>query len=209
MTTPQHSISGLYAITPDELETKKLCNMVEFAIQGGARMIQYRNKAAGKPLRLRQATALLALCRGYDVPLIINDHLDLCAQVDADGLHVGATDCRISAVRRLLGADKLIGASCYNDIDLALAAQENGADYVAFGACFPTKVKPNAPTASLEFIAQANQALAVPIVGIGGISLGNAKQVIAAGADMVAVISTLFNAENIKQTSQKFSSFFN
>ncbi len=210
MTTQhQSNINGLYAITPNELEIKKLCNMVEFAIQGGASIVQYRNKAAGKTLRLRQASALLALCRGYDVPLIINDHLDLCAQIDADGLHLGVTDCRIDSVRSLLGADKIIGASCYNYLDLALKAEADGADYVTFGACFPIETKPKAHSVSLEFIEQAKKELKLPVVAIGGITLDNAKQVKATGANMAAVISTLFDTEDIKKTSQQFSSILN
>jgi thiamine-phosphate pyrophosphorylase len=202
------NISGLYAVTPNELDTKLLVAKVEAALKGGVRLVQYRNKAAGKSLLLRQATALLAVCRTYDASLIINDHLDLCAHIDADGLHLGATDCKPGPVRRLLGADKIIGVSCYNQLALANEAEAAGADYVAFGACFSSDTKPNAVNAPLSLFAQAKQHLKIPIVGIGGINLDNALQIKEAGADAVAVISTLFEAKNITTLSQQFNSIF-
>ena len=171
-------------------------------------MVQYRNKAANSDLRLLQATALLALCRSYHVPLIINDHLDLCAQIDADGLHLGATDCDLGAARRLLGADKIIGASCYNRLDLAEKAQEMGASYVAFGACFATSTKPNAVHAPLSLFAEAKQKITLPLVAIGGITLQNAAQVVDAGADAIAVITSLFGAEDIEKTATQFSQLY-
>ncbi len=199
------NISGLYAVTPDELDTERLCKKVKFALQGGLAAVQYRNKAAGATLRLRQASALLALCRSYQVPLVINDHLDLCAQIDADGLHLGATDCNLGAARRLLGADKIIGASCYNQLELALKAEQAGASYVAFGACFSSDTKPNALHAPLGLFAEAKQKIAIPLVAIGGITLENASSVLQAGADAIAVVGALFNASDIIETSQQFT----
>lgn len=204
----QSNINGLYAVTPNELDTKLLVAKVEAALKGGVRLVQYRNKAAGKSLLLRQATALLAACRTYGASLIINDHLDLCARIDADGLHLGAADCKPGPVRRLLGADKIIGVSCYNQLALAHEAEADGADYVAFGACFSSDTKPNAVNAPLSLFAQAKQHISIPVVGIGGINLDNALQVKEAGADAVAVISTLFDAKNITTTSQQFNSIF-
>ncbi len=208
MTNRPSSINGLYAVTPNELDTKLLVAKVLAAIKGGAAMIQYRNKAAGKQLLLRQSTALLAACRSYDVPLIINDHLDLCARIDADGLHLGATDPKPGPVRRLLGADKIIGVSCYNQLELAQQAEADGADYVAFGACFTSETKPNAVHAPLSLFEQAKQTLSVPVVGIGGITTENAEEVKNAGADAIAVISTLFDTEDVKATSQQFNSIY-
>ncbi len=202
------NIRGVYAITPNELDTKLLVSKVVSALKGGVGLLQYRNKAAGKALRLRQATALLAACRTYDVPLIINDHLDICAQIDADGIHLGATDCKPGPVRRPLGADKIIGVSCYNQFSLAQEAESGGADYVAFGACFSSETKPNAVSAPLSLFEQAQQKLKIPAVGIGGITLDNAKQVKEAGADAIAVISTLFNAKDVKATTQQFHSIY-
>lgn len=201
-------IQGLYAVTPDTLNTQLLCEKVAAALQGGASMVQYRNKAADAGLRLRQATALLALCRSYGVPLIINDHLDLCAQIDADGLHLGAADCDLGAARRLLGDAKILGASCYNQLDLAVKAEAAGASYVAFGACFTSQTKPNAPVANLELFTRAKIELNIPNVAIGGITLQNAPQIIAAGADSIAVVGALFGATDITKISQKFTHLF-
>lgn len=202
------NISGLYAVTPNGFSTDLLCKQVDAAIQGGANMVQYRNKTADANLRLRQASALLALCRSYNVPLVINDHLDLCAQIDADGLHLGMTDCDVGAARRLLGADKIIGASCYNQPELAIKAQQAGASYVAFGACFGSSTKPDAVNASLDLFAQVRQKISIPLVAIGGITLENASSVLQAGADAIAVVGALFNASDILETSQQFTRLF-
>lgn len=201
-------IRGLYAVTPDIADTDLLLKKVEAALQGGATLVQYRNKAADASLRLRQASALLALCRSYNVPLIINNHLDLCAQIDADGLHLGGTDCDLGLARRLLGADKIIGASCYNQLDLALKAQAAGASYVAFGACFSSGTKPDAVNAPLTLFAQAKKQINIPLVAIGGITLENAPSVISAGADAIAVINAIFNADDVKSTSTQFTTLF-
>ncbi len=201
-------ISGLYAVTPDELNIDLLCQKVEAALQGGAAIVQYRNKAADASMRLRQASALLALCRSYHVPFIINNHLDLCAQLDADGLHLGAADGNVGEARRVLGADKIIGASCYNQLDLALKAEAAGASYVAFGACFSSGSKPNAVNAPLALFAQAKNKISIPLVAIGGITLANAPQVVKAGADALAVIAALFDSAEITKTSQQFVQMF-
>jgi len=201
-------ISQLYAVTPDEPNTQLLCTKVEAALKGGASLLQYRNKTAEGNLRLQQASALLVLCRSYNVPLVINNHLDLCAQIDADGLHLGATDCSLSAARRLLGDGKIIGASCYNQLDLALKAQAEGASYVAFGACFATNTKPNAVNAPLDLFVEAKKNIHIPLVAIGGITPENVKQVKQAGADAIAVVNALFSAEDIQHTAQQFISIF-
>ncbi len=202
-------IKGLYAVTPDTLFTELLCQQVTAALEGGVSMVQYRNKVADAGLRLLQATALLALCRSFNVPLIINDHLDLCAQIDADGLHIGATDCDLSAARRLLGDRKILGASCYNRLDLAIKAEAAGASYAAFGACFSSDTKPNAVNAPLSLFAEAKQKITIPLVAIGGITLENAPHVIGAGASAIAVVSALFGADDIKAVSQQFTHLFN
>lgn len=202
-------IQGLYAITPDTLNTELLCEKVAAALQGGASLVQYRNKAADAGMRLRQATALLALCRSFNVPLIINDHLDLCAQIDADGLHLGATDCDLGAARRLLGEHKILGASCYNRLDLVVQAEAAGATYAAFGACFSSSTKPEAVNAPFSLFAEAKQKTTIPLVAIGGITLENASQAIDAGANAVAVVGALFDADDIANASQQFTQLFN
>lgn len=201
-------IQGLYAVTPDVEDTQLLCDMVTAALQGGASVVQYRNKQADATLQHAQAGALLPICWQYKVPLIINDNVALCQLLDADGVHLGATDGDIAAARKLLGADKIIGASCYNRFDLARQVAAQGASYVAFGACFSSSTKPNAPVANLDLFAQAKQ-LNLPTVAIGGITIENALLVKQAGADAAAVINALFGNKDITATATEFVHLLN
>ena len=203
-----YSIHGLYAITPDIANTDLLLAKVEAALQGGINMLQYRNKTANHKLQTQQARAILPLCRQYNVPLIINDSVKLCLTLDADGVHLGADDGNLAEVRAKLGSSKILGASCYNRFDLALQAQKAGASYVAFGACFSSSTKPNAPVAALDLFTRAKAELNIPIVAIGGITLQNASQVIAAGASAIASINAIFGANDVKLTSQQLSQLF-
>ncbi len=202
------AIKGLYAITPDEQDTDILLAKVEAALQGGIGILQYRNKLADHKLKTQQARALLPLCRHYQVPFIINDSIKLCMTLDADGVHLGADDGNLAEARARLGNGKILGASCYNRFDLALSAQQLGADYVAFGACFVSNTKPNAPVAGLHLFTQAKAELHVPAVAIGGVTLENAPLAIAAGASSVAVINAIFNADDVKLISQQFTKLF-
>jgi thiamine-phosphate pyrophosphorylase len=184
---------GVYAITPDTTDTPWLLARVEAVLQAGAGRIQYRNKTTiGPRSRRHQAGALLQLCRAYGVPLLINDDLALAVELGADGVHLGRDDGDIRAARAALGAGKLLGISCYNSLGRAYMAATAGADYVAFGAMFPSATKPGAVTAPLTLLAQARQSLPCQRVAIGGITPGNAASVFAAGADWVAVIDALF-----------------
>ena len=201
-------IKGLYAITPDEQDTERLLAKVEAALQGGIGVLQYRNKLANHKQQTQQARALLPLCRQYNVPFIINDSIKLCLTLDADGVHLGADDGNLAEARARLGSNKILGASCYNRFDLAVSAQQLGADYVAFGACFSSSTKPHAPVAGLHLFTQAKAELNVPTVAIGGITLANATSAIAAGADSLAVINAIFNTDDVKLTSQQFTKLF-
>lgn len=207
-----HKINGLYAITPDEADTDLLVAKVEAALQGGISILQYRNKQANHKLQTQQARAILPLCRQYQVPLIINDSVKLCLTLDADGVHIGADDGNIAEVRARIGADKMLGASCYNRFDLALSAQQADATYVAFGACFASSTKPHAPVADLDLFKQAKAQLHIPAVAIGGITLTNAPSVIQAGADSIAVINAIFSPnfilDDVKTTTQQFAQLF-
>ena len=203
-----YSIKGLYLVTPDCDDTALLCEQVAQALQGGVAMLQYRHKTATNTLRLEQAQALHALCRAANIPFLINDHVALALELDADGVHVGQHDSAISEARRLLGKQKIIGASCYNQFTLAAQAQAAGASYVAFGACYPSSTKPLAPRAEAALFAQAKQQLSVPVVGIGGITLQNAGPLIAAGADALAVISDIFQAQDITAHCRAYQSLF-
>jgi len=202
------AVEGLYAVTPDIADTAELLVKVEAALAGGARLLQYRNKRAGAALRLEQARALAALCRARGVPLIINDHLDLATAVDAAGLHLGSEDGVFARARAQLGPDKLLGASCYDRLENALEAVRAGASYVAFGGFFPSSVKPHARRAPIALLREARRRLTLPVVAIGGITLDNAPELIAAGADAVAVISALFSAPDIRAAAQRFSALF-
>ncbi len=171
-------------------------------------MLQYRNKTASAVLRLEQAQALRQLCAEFHVPLIINDHLDLALAVDAGGLHLGADDGDIAAARAQLGPGKLLGASCYDRIELAQKAVAAGADHIAFGSFFASSVKPGAVRPPPDLISRAKIEFRLPVVAIGGITPHNAPQLIAAGADAVAVISALFNAADIAAAAQEFRTLF-
>ena len=199
-------IRGLYAVTPDIADTDLLLAKVEAALQGGINLLQYRNKLANHKLQTQQARAILPLCRQYNVPLIINDSIKLCLTLDAEGVHLGADDGNLAEVRARLGDSKILGASCYNRFDLALSAQQQGASYVAFGACFASNTKPNAPVASLDLFTRAKTELTIPTVAIGGITLQNAPQVLQAGANSIAVIQAIFNVDDIKFAASQFIS---
>lgn len=202
------TISGLYAITPDFESTDDLLDKTRQVLEGGAQLIQYRNKSASRVLLREQAELLLQLCRKHKIPLIINDHVDLVMGIDADGVHVGQNDAAITHARKQLGRDKIVGASCYNNGDLALQAEKQGADYVAFGAFFPSLTKPDAISVSANLVDQAKNKLVVPIVGIGGIRLTNAAAVIKSGCAAIAVCNDLFHTENSKVKAAQFAQLF-
>jgi thiamine-phosphate pyrophosphorylase len=200
-------IKGLYAVTPDLADTGVLVGQVETVLAGGAQLLQYRNKTANPPLRREQATALLAACHRYGAMLIINDDVELARELGADGVHVGADDAAVSVARARLGGDRIIGASCYNDLKRAQAAAAQGADYIAFGSFFASSVKPGAVRAQLSLLSAARE-FHLPVVAIGGITLENASELIAAGADAVAVISALFAVPDAGLAARRFGQLF-
>lgn len=201
-------ISGLYAITPEQPDTARLLEQVGAALAGGASLVQYRSKSGDVALLHEQASELLALCRGYRVPLIVNDSLRLADLVGADGLHLGRGDGSLRQARIVLGREKLVGVSCYNSLELALDAQAGGADYVAFGSFFPSSTKPAAVAAPLALLREAKERLHIPIVAIGGITADNAPGLVEAGAGAVAVITGLFDAPDIQLAAQRYSQLF-
>ncbi len=185
---------GLYAITQPENKTiSQVVQAVEAALKGGAVVVQYRDKNPIDAFKL--AGELLKICHAYQVPLLINDSVELALAVGADGVHLGKDDGEIADARRRLGANAIIGVSCYNDVQKARAAVEHGANYVAFGRFFASGSKPLAAAADIGTLTQAKQQLQVPIVAIGGILPENAGQLIAAGADLLAVIGGIFDYE--------------
>ena len=185
---------GLYLVTPDWDDTARLVDATRSALHAGAAMLQYRHKQASPALRLEQATALLALCRRYRCPLIINDHVALCLALGADGVHVGGTDASVAQARAALGPGRIVGASCYGDLALAHAAQRDGASYVAFGGFYPSRVKQYSFRTEPAIIGLAKAAIALPLVVIGGMTPENAAPLVARGADMVAAISSVYAA---------------
>jgi len=201
-------IEGLYAITPDVADTTALVTLTQQALAGGARLVQYRNKTVDPALRLEQAQALVNLCRKYNAPLIINDHLDLAAEVGAAGVHVGREDTSVTAARRRLGTGKIIGVSCYSRLESAVEAERQGADYVAFGAFFVSATKPGAVTASIDLLPRAKQKLHVPVVAIGGITPHHAVGLVRQGADAIAASNALFGAPDIQSAAENFSRLF-
>jgi thiamine-phosphate pyrophosphorylase len=207
-------MQGLYLVTPNWDDTARLLDLSEQALAaaqpgpGGIAMLQYRHKEAGPALREEQAGALQALCRRYRVPFIVNDYIELCQQTGADGVHLGGTDAELALVRSLLGPDKIIGASCYGDMPRALDAQMAGASYVAFGGFYPSRVKKYAVTTRPEILDQARELIRVPTVVIGGMTPDNAAPLVARGANMVAAISSVYQAESVAAAVGRFGALF-
>ena len=201
-------VKGLYAITPDEIDTAELVRKTRLVLQGGATVLQYRNKLADVDLQLEHAHALRQLTREFSTTFIVNDNAQLAQQVDADGVHLGGEDGTVAIARQMIGKEKIIGVSCYNRAPLASEAELQGVDYIAFGAFFPSSTKPNAIKAGTDLLRWSRQHLKVPVVAIGGITLQNAPLLINAGADALAVISAIFDAKDIQLTATQFSTLF-
>lgn len=199
-----NTIRGLYGVTIDN--DPQVVSNVRQALEGKARVIQFRNKTDEQNV-VDTAKQLRLLCREYDAIFLINDDLDLALAVDADGVHLGRNDASISTARKKIG-DKIIGVSCYNQLALAVEAEKQGADYVAFGRFFPSKTKPFAAASDIELLRVARKKLSIPIVAIGGITTDNAESLIEAGADAIAVINGLFGESSIRDSAQTFSNLF-
>lgn len=189
---PMH-LRGVYLITPDIDDSALLLDRTRAALEGGLALLQYRNKSASTELRHRQASLLLELCRSHSVPLIVNDDLVLARRIGADGVHLGGEDGCLTAARAQLGAHALVGASCYASLDKARRARQDGASYVAFGAFAASVTKPDAVRAHPELLTEA-RGLHLPLVAIGGITPMLAPSLVDAGADLLAVITTVYSA---------------
>ncbi len=198
-----NKMQGLYVIT-DGSTGDTLLSKVEQALRGGAAIVQYRDKTTDQARREQEAAALRSLCQQHHALFIINDDVALAKAVQADGVHVGRDDSALTAARDALGKAAIIGVSCYNQLELALNAAEQGADYIAFGSFFPSPTKPNAPRATLELLHQARQQLTLPICAIGGITLDNAPDLLANGADMLAVITDVFSSSAIAEQASRY-----
>ncbi len=204
-------LRGLCAVTLDDPLLPRLSALVKAALDGGAPFVQYRNKMASRPLRRAQAAEMLRICRASGAKLIINDDVWLAVEIGADGAHLGRDDApggSLAAARDALGPKRILGVSCYNELDRGAEAAAAGADYLAFGSMFPSRTKPGAVRAPLELLGEARRRFGLPVAAIGGITRDNAPQVIAAGADMLAVVSDLFDAMDIRAQAAAYQALF-
>jgi len=204
------TLRGLYAITSPTLcrAPRLLTQAVEAALKGGARLIQYRDKEGGAQDRRQTAKALLGLCHAHQAQLIVNDDVELALAIGADGVHLGASDLPLREARRRLGGAAIIGISCANVLERAVAAQDEGASYVAFGRFFPSQTKPHAPQAELTLLHRARERLRTPICAIGGLTPANAKPLIEAGADLIAAVEGVFGASDIAAAARAYAKLF-
>ncbi|HXE66221.1 MAG TPA: thiamine phosphate synthase [Rhodanobacteraceae bacterium] len=203
--TPRRLGQGLYAIT--EGPCADLLPAARAALEGGAAMLQYRDKTRDARRRSHEAHALKALCAEFDVPLIINDDVELVRASRAAGVHLGEDDPTIADARMALGRGAIIGVSCYDSLQRARAAAAAGADYLAFGAFFPSATKPGAHRAKPDLLRDA-RAFGLPLVAIGGITPENGGSLVAAGADFLAAISALFGARDVRAAASDFAALF-
>jgi thiamine-phosphate pyrophosphorylase len=208
VTKTERALAGLYAITPEEPDTARLVAKVRQCLEGGAAVVQYRTKSIASEKRREQARALASLCRAHRALFIVNDSIELALAVDADGVHLGREDGDARAARARMG-ERVIGVSCYDQPERAREAAAAGADYVAIGSVFPSATKPAAVHAPLALLAQAKAAANLPVVAIGGITPDNAARAIDAGADMVAVISAIFDAPDVRAAARSIAILFN
>lgn len=206
-----NKLHGLYVITDYQLTQQhslSLPEMVMAAIEGGARIVQYRDKQQSYPHRYEQAAQLCELCHKQGVLFIVNDDVKLAKYIDADGVHLGQTDATFTQTREMLGMDKLIGISCHDDLALALQAEQQGADYIALGRFFPSNTKPHATPATIKTLQVAASQLRIPIVAIGGITPENGGHLLRNGADMLAVIHGIFARPDITAAAKQYCSLF-
>lgn len=202
------SKKGIYAITDCANTTEQeLLEKSENILNTGICLFQYRNKESDQQKKKRLAQALQSLCHQYNVPFIVNDDVLLAKAIAADGVHLGKDDGDIHLARKTLGG-KIIGISCYNDIARAIKAEQDGADYIAFGAFFPSITKPDAKKAEIDLVKQAKLQLSIPVVAIGGITPENATQLIDAGIDYLAIISGLYAASDTIKATQNYNDLF-
>lgn len=202
-------LRGLYAITDTHLiPRERFAETVEAAVRGGAVLVQLREKEAPREEIVRLGRAVLEVTRRYGALLIVNDHPSVARDIGADGVHVGREDPPVAEARALLGPDVIIGASCYGDVERAVAAERDGADYVAFGTPFPSPTKMKRTDIALSIFQEAKQVVHVPVFAIGGITLANAGQLLAAGADGLAVVSGIFAAPDVEAAARALAALF-
>ena len=198
--------SGLYAITPAD-PVSDLSRLVADVLVGGAAAVQYRDKSDDEERRADEARVLKTLCDTAEVPLIINDDVALAEQTGA-GVHLGRDDMALSEARTQLGPERIIGVSCYDSLQRARDAVSGGANYVAFGSFFASPTKPEAVRVSIDLLKAAKEEIDIPIVAIGGITTDNASTLIAAGADLIAAVSAVFETDDPRRAAERFTGLF-
>ena len=201
---------GLYVITDCvNLDTSGLLRKSRLILEAGVAVLQYRDKTPDAAIRMERALALQKLCTRYNTVFLINDDVELAVQVGADGVHIGREDAGYDQSRALLGRQALIGVSCYNQLERALLAEHQGADYAAFGAFYPTATKTTEFRAHPDLLIRAKRRLAIPVVAIGGITPENAAVLIGAGADLLAVVNSVYSREDPQQAVAEYNILFN
>lgn len=203
----RHRIRGVYLLTREMADTAALCAGVDAALRGGVRLLQYRDKSGDSGRHREQLSALRELTQRYGTLLIVNDDVGIAAACHADGVHLGEHDGDIAAARAALGADAIIGASCYNELRHAEAAARAGADYLAFGAFFASGTKPAARRADVTLLHQSEH-FGLPRVAIGGIDAHNARPLIAAGARAIAVLGAIWDAPDREAAARALTQLF-
>ena len=205
----EYKLYGVYAVTDERLnKLSKLTHAVEQALQGGACMVQYRDKFSPTRKKIFFASALRELCEQYGKPLIVNDDIDVAKQCGAAGVHIGKNDDGVERARTILGNDAIIGVSCYGSLQRAINAQTRGASYVAFGSVFASPSKPDASRVTIEQIRKAGEQITIPICAIGGITKDNVSLLVEAGVEIAAVISGIFAQRDIKTATQSIAEHF-
>lgn len=198
------SLNGLYIITPDNVfGTRTLIHKTEEALSNGVTLLQYRKKIIDRQWH-EEANLLQKLCDKYNCLFIINDHVEAAKQLQADGVHIGQNDTSMYKAREILGSEKIIGVTCHNDWNAAIAACNSTADYVAFGAFHPSSTKPNAKPATIDTLRKARLKITQPIVAIGGITINNAMPLIENGANLLAISSAIYQAPDIAHQTNLF-----
>ena len=201
--------TGIYAVTPDTDDMSLLVRQVEGALKGGVRLFQYRNKVSSPDQKISVAKRLKKVIHAAGGSLIINDDPYLAKTVDACGVHIGRHDQELERVREILGPEKIIGVSCYDDISLALSMQSKGADYVAFGAFFPSTTKSSATPVALDVLRQLSASgITIPVVAIGGINLNNAQELLNCGLCTLAIINSLFGVDDVESRARSWVNFY-
>ncbi|VAW56973.1 Thiamin-phosphate pyrophosphorylase [hydrothermal vent metagenome] len=201
-------LSGLYAITNETLMPEnKFLTYALAAIESGITILQYRDKSTNQKKRIYQARELKKMCDAHNVILIINDDTHLAKQVNADGVHIGKSDSTLAETRNILGSNKIIGVSCYNQLHLAREAINSNASYIAFGRFFNSSTKPDAPLATIDLITSLKKESDMPICCIGGITTENCQPLINTGTNMLAVINDIFSHDDIDLIKQKCKQF--